>query len=300
MFNLTFCVNNFEKGEFMMQSKWNNVEVKKLFQTVEKYKNENKSLLDAFKEFAKKSNRKPNSVRNYYYLEIRELSQNIERQKKLGIDLSNHKVNFSDKFSEEETKNLIKEILRQKCMGVSVRKSCLNLADGNLSKMVRFQNKFRNISATNRKLYEQCLSELKIEGLGIKSEKRNVVYMKPQERKLSDEDVNSLFLGLINLVKKTAIENVEKSLVSETEFANTTLRQTLSKLSQAEKTVSTLSSELTSLQIENKKLREENILLKTKIAKFMSQQIIKTNKNKSLVKYLREMKASGNNICTKI
>lgn len=300
MFNLTFCVNNFEKGEFMMQSKWSNVEVKKLFQTVEKYKNENKSLLDAFKEFAKKSNRKPNSVRNYYYLEIRELSQNIERQKKLGIDLSNHKVNFSDKFSEEETKNLIKEILRQKCMGVSVRKSCLNLADGDLSKMVRFQNKFRNISATNRKLYEQCLSELKIEGLGIKSEKRNVVYMKPQERKLSDEDVNSLFLGLINLVKKTAIENVEKSLVSETEFANTTLRQTLSKLSQAEKTVSTLSSELTSLQIENKKIREENILLKTKIAKFMSQQIIKTNKNKSLVKYLREMKASGNNICTKI
>lgn len=300
MFNLTFCVNNFEKGEFMMQSKWSNIEVKKLFQTVEKYKNENKSLLDAFKEFAKKSNRKPNSVRNYYYLEIRELSQNIERQKKLGIDLSNHKVNFSDKFSEEETKNLIKEILRQKCMGVSVRKSCLNLADGDLSKMVRFQNKFRNISATNRKLYEQCLSELKIEGLGIKSEKRNVVYMKPQERKLSDEDVNSLFLGLINLVKKTAIENVEKSLVSETEFANTTLRQTLSKLSQAEKTVSTLSSELTSLQIENKKIREENILLKTKIAKFMSQQIIKTNKNKSLVKYLREMKASGNNICTKI
>lgn len=300
MFNLTFCVNNFEKGEFMMQSKWSNVEVKKLFQTVEKYKNENKSLLDAFKEFAKKSNRKPNSVRNYYYLEIRELSQNIERQKKLGIDLSNHKVNFSDKFSEEETKSLIKEILRQKCMGVSVRKSCLNLADGDLSKMVRFQNKFRNISATNRKLYEQCLSELKIEGLGIKSEKRNVVYMKPQERKLSDEDVNSLFLGLINLVKKTAIENVEKSLVSETEFANTTLRQTLSKLSQAEKTVSALSSELTSLQIENKKLREENILLKTKIAKFMSQQIIKTNKNKSLVKYLREMKASGNNICTKI
>ena len=300
MFNLTFCVNNFEKGEFMMQSKWNNVEVKKLFQTVEKYKNENKSLLDAFKEFAKKSNRKPNSVRNYYYLEIRELSQNIERQKKLGIDLSNHKVNFSDKFSEEETKSLIKEILRQKCMGVSVRKSCLNFADGDLSKMVRFQNKFRNISATNRKLYEQCLSELKIEGLGIKSEKRNVVYMKPQERKLSDEDVNSLFLGLINLVKKTAIENVEKSLVSETEFANTTLRQTLSKLSQAEKTVSTLSSELSSLQIENKKIREENILLKTKIAKFMSQQIIKTNKNKSLVKYLREMKASGNNICTKI
>ena len=300
MFNLTFCVNNFEKGEFMMQSKWSNFEVKKLFQTVEKYKNENKSLLDAFKEFAKKSNRKPNSVRNYYYLEIRELSQNIERQKKLGIDLSNHKVNFSDKFSEEETKSLIKEILRQKCMGVSVRKSCLNLADGDLSKMVRFQNKFRNISATNRKLYEQCLSELKSEGLGIKSEKRNVVYMKPQERKLSDEDVNSLFLGLINLVKKTAIENVEKSLVSETEFANTTLRQTLSKLSQAEKTVSTLSSELSSLQIENKKIREENILLKTKIAKFMSQQIVKTNKNKSLVKYLREMKASGNNIWTKI
>ena len=45
-------------------------------------------------------------------------------------------------------------------------------------------------------------------------EKRNIVYMKPQERKLSEEDVNSLFLGLINLVKKSAVEKVEKDLVS--------------------------------------------------------------------------------------
>ena len=290
----------FPKGEIMEKSKWSNSEVKKLFQTVEKYKNENKCLLDAFKDYAKKTNRKPNSVRNYYYAEIKDLFTDNARKQKLGINLEKHSVNFSDKFTGDETKNLIKEILRQKCMGVSVRKSCLNLAHGDLSKMVRYQNKFRNVSATNRKLYDQCLCELKNEGLGIKEEKRNIVYMKPQERKLSDEDVNSLFLGLINLVKKTAVEKVEKDLVSETEFANSTLRQTLSKLSNAEKTISSLSSELNALKDENKKIREENILLKTKIARYMSQEIVKTNKNKSLAKYLREMKASGNEVRTKI
>ena len=55
----------FPKGEIMEKSKWSNSEVKKLFQTVEKYKNENKCLLDAFKDYTKKTNRKPNSVRNY-------------------------------------------------------------------------------------------------------------------------------------------------------------------------------------------------------------------------------------------
>ena len=68
----------------------------------------------------------------------------------------------------------------------------------------------------------------------------------------------------------------------------------------AEKTISSLSSELNALKDENKKIREENILLKTKIARYMSQEIVKTNKNKSLAKYLREMKASGNEVRTKI
>ena len=92
----------------MMQSKWNNVEVKKLFQTVEKYKNENKSLLDAFKEFAKKSNRKPNSVRNYYYAEIARLDKDKKRASKLGIDLGKHQKNEFNFFSEEEKNNIIK------------------------------------------------------------------------------------------------------------------------------------------------------------------------------------------------
>lgn len=284
-------------------SKWNDKEVKKLFLMVEKTKQENSSLLDAFRSYAKKTNRKPNSVRNYYYQEISLLRNNPERAKALGIDVSLHEINNSNKFSKDETKKLVKAILRQKCMGVSVRKACLNLAKNDVNKMVRYQNKFRSIAKFDKELYNQCFTELKEEGLVNKEEKKgsNVIYMKKQpERKLSDEDVNSLFLGLIKLVKKTAVEDVEKELSSEAEFANSTLRKTLTKLAVAEKTIDTLSEKLEMAELNINSLQEENMQLKTKIATYLSEKLVKTNKNKSLTKYLRDMKEKGNEVKTKI
>lgn len=281
-------------------SKWKDSEVKKLFLTVEKAKQENKSLLDAFRSYAKKSKRKPNSVRNYYYMEVTSLKENKNRAEKLGIDVSKHDVLSLEKFSNEETKKLVKEILRQKCLGVSIRKACLNLAEGDVSKMVRFQNKFRSVLKTNSNLYNDILCELKTEGLQEKQKTPNVVYMKKQNQKLSDDDINSLFLGLIKLVKKTTAEDVSLKLSSETEFANTTLRNTLSKLSSAEKLIQNLKSELEAVQKNLNFVKEENCQLKTKIAHFMSEKLLKTNKNKSLAGYLKAMKEKGNEVKTKI
>ena len=105
-------------------SKWDDTQIKKLFSVVEKTKSENKSLLEAFKIFAKKTGRKPNSVRNFYYQEVENLKNDAGRADELGICAKNHNISVAKKFSNEETKKLIKEILRQKCLGNWVRKAC--------------------------------------------------------------------------------------------------------------------------------------------------------------------------------
>lgn len=285
-----------------MKNKWNAQQIKKLFLTVEKAKAENKSLLDAFKIFAKKSGRKPNSIRNFYYHEVENLKNDSERAKELGIDVSKHNVFLPEKFSEAETRKLVKEILRKKCLGISTRKACLELAEGDVNKMIRFQNKFRSIVQADKKLYSSCLEELRKEGLEERTiKKNNVVLMKKQEeKKLSEDEINSLFLGLIRLVKKSAAQSAAKQFESESEFATTALRNSLSKLALANQKNENLLRQLEKVKDRENKLEEENIALKTKIAQFMSDRVDRNNKNKSLAKYLREMKDSGAELKTKI
>ena len=58
---------------------WTGAEIKNLFNIVENYKTKNIPLLKAFEDYAKKSGRKRNSVRNYYYQEINELKNNEDK-----------------------------------------------------------------------------------------------------------------------------------------------------------------------------------------------------------------------------
>lgn len=284
-------------------SQWQDSEVKKLFDCIEKAKDNNKSLLEGFRYYAKKMKRKPNSVRNYYYLEVENLKKDISRAKRLGIDLSKHEVQKPDKFSEEETENLVTEILRMKCLGYSVRRACLKIANNSAEEMLRYQNKFRSVVKNNNTLYNKCLATLRKEGLTKKiypSNKGNVVYLKkPEDKKLTDDDVNSLFLGLVKLVKKTAIESLEKDFISEVEFANSTLRQTLVKVSTLEKVLETKNKELDVEKNKNQQTLEENISLKAQIATLINKKT-QPNKNKSLSKYLQEIKEKGVQIKTKM
>lgn len=280
----------------MAEAKWKTNEIKNLFKCVEKSKINGESLMTAFKKFAKSNNRKPNSVRNYYYEEIANLKNNEKRQKELNVDLSKHQISTTIKFTLEETKSIVKEILRQKCLGKSTRCACLELANNDIQKMIRYQNKFRSVLKNNKQLYDQCLEELKREGLVSKAEKSNVIYLKKQKKSLSDEDVNSLFMGLIKLVKKSAVEEVS----SEAEFANSTLRKTLLKLSETETKLKNCQIQINDKNKEIEGVKDENHFLKAKIAELMSEKIVRSSKNKKLISYLKELRERGGEVKTKI
>ncbi len=274
-------------------SRWKDKEIKQLFDIVEKNKKENRSLLSAFSEYAKLSGRKRNSIRNYYYQELSELQKNKSRANKLNINIKNHIVNESVLFSTDETREIISNILKLNSEGYSIRKACLKLANNNVELMVRYQNKYRSVLKSNPELINEITKELNIKNKVMETTKsnspNNLIYFKKQEPKvISEKDINSLFLGLIKLVKKSAAESVEKKLISELDFANSTLRKTLVKLSKTEQDLKEITTSFENIKIENEKLRLENAYLRSEIANFMNKP--KQQKQKTLSAFISEIK----------
>lgn len=274
-------------------SRWKDEEIKQLFDIVEKSRKENRSLLSAFSEYAKLSGRKRNSIRNYYYQELSELQKNKSRANKLNINIKNHIVNESVLFSKNETRKIISNILKLNSEGYSIRKACLKLANNNVELMVRYQNKYRSVLKSNPELINEIIKELNIKNKVMEDTKsnspNNLIYFKKQEPKvISEKDINSLFLGLIKLVKKSAAESVEKKLISELDFANSTLRKTLVKLSKTEQDLKEMSTSFENIKIENEKLRLENAYLRSEIASFMNKP--KPQKQKTLSAFISEIK----------
>ena len=262
-------------------SKWKDEDVISLFRFIEEGKLNNESLSKLFADFAHKTNRMPNSVRNYYYTELKCLEEDELRRKKLGIDISLHQKVEQKEFSEKETEDVIVNILKLTAKGISVRKACLTLANGNISKMVRLQNKYRMTMVKDKEMFKKCVEKLKKEGVNVKGKMPNNVVSMPDRRLLTESDINSLFLGLVKLVKKQASEQANIMLKKDNEKANDMLRKTLVNLSEKEKEIKNLRKQFKVLSVENEKLCEEVKFLRGKNAELITKQ----NKLNALKKF---------------
>ncbi len=271
-------------------SRWKDEEVKKLFDFIENGRKNNVPLIKLFSQYAHLTGRKPNSVRNYYYIELEALQEDESRTKKLGIDLSIHKKNDQKEFSDDETRELVMKILQMTSKGISVRKACLTLANGDITQMVRFQNKFRTVVVKQKELFDECLSKLQTKDTKYVSKRPdNVIAFRNNKTSLTDSDINSLFLGLVKLVKKQATEQATKNQEIEITRANNMLRKTLVSLRQKEDEIKSLQKNFKLLSKENEKLSEEIKLLRGKNAELLSSQ----TKMQGLKKFANRYKAKN-------
>lgn len=271
-------------------SRWKDEEVKKLFDFIENGRKNNVPLIKLFSQYAHLTGRKPNSVRNYYYIELEALQEDENRTKKLGIDLSIHKKNDQKEFSDDETRELVMKILQMTSKGISVRKACLTLANGDITQMVRFQNKFRTVVVKQKELFDECLSKLQTKDTKYVSKRPdNVIAFRNNKTSLTDSDINSLFLGLVKLVKKQATEQATKNQEIEITRANNMLRKTLVSLRQKEDEIKSLQKNFKLLSKENEKLSEEIKLLRGKNAELLSSQ----TKMQGLKKFANRYKAKN-------
>lgn len=231
--------------------KWKDEERKKLFDFVETCGEKGLSLTQVFKLYAEQNKRKPNSVRNYYYAELLNLENSKQDRQKLQIDLSKHKKNIPQFFSEQETNKTMEAITDLTKRGYSVRKACLTLANGDISKMVRLQNKYRTTIQKNTSQFNEPMPQ-------------NIISMPVKKTKLSEAEINSLFLGLVKLIKTSAKQELNLKIQKDAEDANFTLRQTLVNLSNKEHQLESLKKSFELLKIEKEKLDEKIKILRAK------------------------------------
>lgn len=252
----------------MKKGIWKNQEVKDLFLEVENVKANNKPLKDAFINHAKKYNRKPNSVRNYYYHEIDNLSKDSKRLEKLKIDLSKHEKSSIIYFSKEEENDLMKKIDDMVSGGMSVRKACYTLSKGDVGQMLRYQNKYRNfLSKTNSSNANNLDSE-------------KIIKFTKKRTTLTDNEIQSLFMGLVRLVKRNAIEEISDKVKVDFENANQELRKAIIELHNKEKEYKDLKNEFLKIKEENAKLISNMIKLKCDKATKLREKLEKQKLNK--------------------
>lgn len=234
-----------------MKGIWKDSEVKSLFCEVEKSINNGESLKSAFSRHAYKYSRANGSVRNYYYHELDRLKNDNLRAQRLDIDLSKHEKLEFEYFSKEEEKEFLEKVENMTMNGMSVRGACLSLANGDVGKMLRYQNKYRSVKKKGKM-------------------PDNIIPFTKKSSSITDGEIQALFAGLVRLVKKSAQEEVEYKTKLKEEMANRELRKMMALLGDREKELDKLKEEFISLKKENARLTERfrmNACLKAKIFK---------------------------------
>ncbi len=216
---------------------WNDEEVKNLFSEAENCKKERKSLKFAFQKHAEKYGRKPNSVRNYYYFDVENLKKDKNRCKKLGIDISKHEKSQYVAFGKEAEEKLLLQVRQMTKQGMSVRNACEKISGGDLCLMTRLQNKIQNIKRKNL-------------------QKDNVILFKQRKNTLTENDINSLFMGLVKLIKKTTTEEIEERVKIEKISTDNLLKKAVFDLGEKDRMIEKLKDEFKTLKNENKKLSD--------------------------------------------
>lgn len=235
---------------------WNDEEVKSLFKEVEICKETNQSLKFAFSCHAEKYKRKPNSVRNYYYHEVDNLKNDKKRCDRLDINLELHIKNHFSNFNQKEEQLLLQRIEDYTKQGLSVRSACYKLSEGNLSLMTRIQNKYQNLKRKQEN-------------------NDNIIMFRNRQKVLTESDINSLFMGLVKLIKKTAVEDFMEKTKTEKESSAYLLKRAFLDLGKKDKQISELRAEFEMLKKENQKLisklnefgQTKNQILKAHISK---------------------------------
>jgi hypothetical protein len=216
---------------------WNDKEVKDLFTVVEDCKKSNASLKLAFATHAKKYNRKPNSVRNYYYKEVENLKKNAKRSEKLEISLDNHKKNHFVHFTKSQENKLLEDVDALVAQGMSVRNACKKLGGNDLTLMTRLQNKYQNSKK--------------------KGQMDNVIVFKNREKLLTENDINSLFMGLVKLIRKTAVDEFMEKTKLEKESSSYLLKKAFADLNKKDRQIALLREDFENLKKENTALVEK-------------------------------------------
>lgn len=132
---------------------WQKQEIDALQQSVEAAERSGESLRSVFERMSRQLGRKPNSIRNFYYAQVRAAQ---------GEDGA--RTTPFETFSPEEVERLVEQVLTARAQGVSVRACVRQMADGDRTRMLRYQNKYRSTVRTRPEIVRRVMDRLNEQG----------------------------------------------------------------------------------------------------------------------------------------
>ena len=177
---------------------WQQREIDVLAQRVSDATQSGQSLRSVFEGVAEELGRKPNSIRNFYYAQLREKEEG-GAARPLPFET----------FTKNEVESLIRSVLTARAQGMSVRACVRRLSGGDKARMLRYQNKYRSTVRTRPEMVEAIMQQLREEGIpfvspypGDSEQLRESMVMRVKNRAeaLCDAQLTSLFEGLDHLL----------------------------------------------------------------------------------------------------
>ncbi len=141
---------------------WDMEESALLWDEVNRGAQNGEALRLVFDRVAEKTGRKPNSIRNNYYLCLKsgEAPGTLCRKRALPFV----------PFAQDEVHTLLREVLKGRAQGESVRACVYRLAEGDKQKALRLQNKYRAILKNQSEYIDAVMEELAGEGVVFTSD----------------------------------------------------------------------------------------------------------------------------------
>ncbi|MBE5770797.1 MAG: hypothetical protein E7336_05425 [Clostridiales bacterium] len=140
----------------LARSGWQPEEIEMLWQEIQSAAESGAPLRGVFERMGEALGRKPNSVRNYYYMQLRNQGgEKLQRAQPFEV------------FSEEDIHQLLRNVLSARGRGQSVRACVMELSGGDKALMLRYQNKYRSLLKKRPELIAQICRELESEGISV-------------------------------------------------------------------------------------------------------------------------------------
>ncbi len=168
------------------KSGWSDEETQMLMGEAKMASEKGMPLKRAFDAISELTGRKPNSIRNYYYLRVRE---------------EEHRVGAFIPFSPEQVDALMRRMLTDRAQGKSVRSIANEMAEGDKKEMLRYQNKYRSVLANDEPLVRRVMAQLDEEA---------IAYVNPYEvvgrRKAKKRDIACVISELAANLSKLDVD----------------------------------------------------------------------------------------------
>lgn len=147
-----------------MENNWTIEQTKTLFSLAREAKEKERGLVWAFSAMSNKTGRSVNSVRNYYYSQLKMFELVPSLAKDLGIELVDSSRERFELFEADEIDELLENVLSGKARGVSVRQVIADMSGGDGKKALRLQNKYRSMILHHREKVNEVMRRIGASG----------------------------------------------------------------------------------------------------------------------------------------